>query len=228
MNDKNANLILGVLALGLSALCWSCQSNEQAPINQELMQDAKLQNIPADEKAVATIGGGCFWCTEAVYQMIDGVHAVYSGYSGGKAENADYKAVASGQTQHAEVIQVYFNPKKISYAEILEIFWTAHDPTTLNRQGNDVGPQYRSVIYYHDEEQKMVAEQSIKEVATAIWNDPIVTELSPFSGFWIAEEYHQDYYNLVGDRNPYCTYVITPKVSKVRKKFTDKLKKTAQ
>ena len=191
------------------------------------MLDAKLKDIPADEVAVATLGGGCFWCTEAVYQMIEGVHAVYSGYSGGKAENADYKAVASGQTAHAEVIQVYFNPKVVSYAEILEIFWTAHDPTTLNRQGNDVGPQYRSVIYYSDEEQRTIADQSIKEVATQIWDRPIVTELSPLNGFWVAEDYHQDYYSLVGDRNPYCTFVITPKVSKVRKKFSDKLKKAA-
>lgn len=182
-------------------------------------------NIPADQLELATLGGGCFWCTEAVYQNVEGVYAVESGYSGGTKENADYKKVSTGQTKHAEVIQVKFNPQVVSFEEVLEIFWSTHDPTTLNRQGNDVGPQYRSVIFYHDDRQKAIAEQSKKEVATKVWNDPIVTEIAPFEAFYVAEEYHQDYYKNVGDRNPYCTYIITPKVNKLKKLFSDKLKK---
>ena len=176
----------------------------------------------------ATLGGGCFWCVEAVYQEVEGIVSVVSGYSGGTAETADYKMVCSGTTKHAEVTQLSFDPEKISFEEILEIFWSTHDPTTLNRQGNDVGPQYRSVIFYHNEHQKAVAEQSKAEVATQIWDDPIVTEISPFDKFYEAEAYHQDYYKTVGNRNPYCTFIISPKVNKFRKKFKDKLKKEKQ
>mgnify|MGYP000013170021 CR=1 FL=1 len=174
---------------------------------------------------LATLGGGCFWCVEAVYQNIEGVLKVESGYSGGTKETADYKKVSSGSTNHVEVIQVTFNPNVISYTEILELFWSAHDPTTPNRQGNDVGPQYRSAIFYHGDEQKRIAEQSKKETATQVWNKPIVTEIVPFEAFYVAEDYHQDYYNSVGDRNPYCTFVITPKVQKIKKMFSSKLKK---
>ena len=173
---------------------------------------------------IATLGGGCFWCTEAVFQLVTGVHNVSSGYSGGRVETANYKMVCSGTTRHAEVIQIAFNPQLITFEEILEIFWTTHDPTTLNRQGNDAGPQYRSVIFYHNEEQRLIAERSIQEVASKLWDDPIVTELSPFEEFFVAEEYHQDYYQNVGNRNPYCTFVITPKVQKLRKSFKNKLK----
>jgi methionine-S-sulfoxide reductase len=176
---------------------------------------------------VVTLGGGCFWCLEAVYQEVEGVEKVVSGYAGGDASTANYKAVCSGETRHAEVVQVTFDPSVISFAEILEIFWTIHDPTTLNRQGHDRGPQYRSAIFYQDEEQKEVAEKSIREVASRIYDDPVVTELSPLDGFWEAEAYHQNYYRNVGNRNPYCTVVISPKVQKLRKKFTDKLKKGA-
>lgn len=172
----------------------------------------------------ATLGGGCFWCIEAVYQDLKGVQSAVSGYAGGKAANAEYKKVASGSTDHAEVVQITYDPEVISYEEILEIFWAGHDPTTLNRQGNDVGPQYRSVIFYHNEEQKQKAEESIDKVASLIYDDPIVTELSPLEGFYPAEDYHQNYYNNVGRRNPYCTYVITPKVRKIREKFASKLK----
>ncbi len=171
----------------------------------------------------ATLGGGCFWCTEAVYLETRGVVSVASGYSGGKAETANYEAVCSGTTQHAEVIQIQFDPSVISFADILEIFWHTHDPTTLNRQGNDVGPQYRSVIFYHDENQREVAERSKMEAA-GLWSDPIVTEISPFETFYPAEQYHQDYYKKVGDRNPYCTYIISPKMEKFRKQFPEKLK----
>lgn len=173
---------------------------------------------------LATLGGGCFWCTEAVFQEVEGVHSVTSGYSGGSAETADYKTVCSGTTRHAEVVQVEFDPQVISYADILEIFWATHDPTTPNRQGNDVGPQYRSVIFYHDEEQKKTAERSKAEAAPQLWGRPIVTEISPFEALFPAEEYHQNYFKNVGNRNPYCTFVITPKVQKFRKNFKDKLK----
>ena len=172
----------------------------------------------------ATIGGGCFWCTEAIFQQVQGVVNVKSGYSGGKAETADYDSVCSGMTKHAEVIQVEFDADQISYEEILEIFFTTHDPTTLNRQGNDRGPQYRSVVFYHNEAQRLAAEEAKNGVAPKIWDDPIVTEISPLDGFWEAEQYHDNYYNKVGNRNPYCTFVITPKVSKFRKKFAHKLK----
>lgn len=177
---------------------------------------------------IATLGGGCFWCVEAVYQEVEGIESVVSGYSGGTAETADYKMVCSGTTKHAEVIQLSFDPEKISFEEILEIFWSTHDPTTLNRQGNDVGPQYRSVIFYHDEQQKAAAEKSKAEVATQIWDNPIVTEISAFDKFYEAEAYHQDYYKTVGNRNPYCTFIISPKVNKFRQKFKDKLKKEKQ
>ena len=186
-----------------------------------------MNNKPNNLTQMATLGGGCFWCTEAVFQEVQGVISVTSGYSGGTPETADYKLVCSGTTRHAEVVQVEFDPAVISYEDILEIFWATHDPTTLNRQGNDVGPQYRSVIFYHSEEQKAAAERSKTTVAPKIWDRPIVTEISPFEEFFTAEEYHQEYYLNVGNRNPYCTFVITPKVQKFRKNFKDKLKTQA-
>lgn len=189
----------------------------------------KSKTMSAQEKSAegfetATLGGGCFWCVEAVYQDLKGVHTVLSGYSGGSEETANYKAVSSGRTEHAEVIQIQFDPTIISYEDILEVFWNTHDPTTLNRQGNDVGPQYRSVIFYHSDAQKKIALESKKTRATALWDKPIVTAIAPFEAFYEAEDYHQNYYKTVGDRNPYCTYVITPKVEKMRKVFKDKLK----
>ena len=188
----------------------------------------KNQTIPSETPSnnlgTATLGGGCFWCVEAVFQEVQGVKSVTSGYAGGAKETADYKRVASGSTDHAEVVQIEYDPEIISYGEILEIFWTTHDPTTLNRQGNDVGPQYRSVIFYHHEEQKKIAAKSKTEVAARLWKDPIVTEISPLDEFYPAEDYHQNYYAKVGSRNPYCTFVITPKVNKLRKKFAHKLK----
>ena len=175
--------------------------------------------------ARATLGGGCFWCVEAIFEQLEGVEAVMSGYSGGTKETADYKTVCSGETKHAEVVQVSFDPTVVSYREILEIFFTTHDPTTLNRQGNDVGPQYRSVVFYHDEEQATIAEQVKAEFAPQVWDDPVVTEIAPFEEFFPAEEYHHGYYQKVGERNPYCTFVITPKVSKFRKLYANRLKK---
>ncbi|MGD2041716.1 MAG: peptide-methionine (S)-S-oxide reductase MsrA [Anaerolineae bacterium] len=172
----------------------------------------------------ATLGGGCFWCLEAVYEQLQGVEAVVSGYSGGTVENPSYRQVTTGTTGHAEVVQLTFDPKVTTFRDILEVFFTIHDPTTLNRQGADVGPQYRSAIFYHSEEQKAVAEDVIREMeAEGIWDDPIVTEVTPFSAFYKAEDYHQEYYR----RNrgqPYCQVVIAPKVAKFRQKYLAKLK----
>jgi len=213
--------------IGFAGLCLLACSSSTTPLSEKAKftrMSPSLDSIPADQLETATLGGGCFWCVEAVLQPLEGVYSVVSGYSGGKAEEADYETISTGLTRHAEVVQVNFNPKVISFEEILEVFWSTHDPTTLNRQGNDVGPQYRSVIFYHNEDQRKVAEQSRQEVATQIWDDPIVTEVSPLTGFWEAEEYHQNYYENVGDRNPYCTYIITPKVNKLQKLFKEKLK----
>ncbi len=203
-------------------LTFSCTAQSDKPMksNPDMPKDA----LPKEGIETATLGGGCFWCVEAVYQDLNGVLSVVSGYSGGTAETANYKAVGSGRTDHAEVVQIMFDPKVVRFEEILEVFWTVHDPTTLNRQGNDVGPQYRSVVFYHNDEQKRIAQHSKKEVAPQLWDKPIVTEIAAFKAFYEAEDYHQNYYNLVGDRNPYCTFVITPKVEKFRKVFKDKLK----
>jgi methionine-S-sulfoxide reductase len=190
-----------------------------------LLKTDQMDTTP-NRLELATLGGGCFWCVEAVLQRLNGVSDIVSGYAGGTAETANYEAVCSGTTKHVEVVQVTFDPTVISYAEILEVFWSSHDPTTLNRQGNDVGPQYRSAIFYHSEEQKTTAEESIQTVAPKLWSSPIVTELSPLDIFYPAEAYHHDYYNKVGNRNPYCTFVITPKVKKLQKQFADRLKES--
>ena len=172
----------------------------------------------------ATLGGGCFWCTEAVFLEIEGVVSVVSGYSGGYVENPSYQQVSTGRSGHAEVIQVTFDPEVISYREILEIFFTMHDPTSLNRQGADVGTQYRSVIFYHSEEQRRVAEEFIKEMnETNIFNLPIVTQLEPFEKFYEAEDYHKNYYNRNKNQG-YSRYVIEPKLKKVEKEFKERIK----
>ena len=176
---------------------------------------------------IATLGGGCFWCVEAVYDKLQGVESAVSGYMGGTAEDANYEAVCSKATDHVEVVQVTFDPAVVSYADILRIFFTVHDPTTPNRQGNDVGPQYRSVVFYHNEEQRLTAKQVIAEDAAPLYDDPVVTALEAADTFYRAEEYHQGYYDRIGSRNSYCTFVITPKVSKFRKRFADRLKPEA-
>lgn len=174
---------------------------------------------------VATFGGGCFWCTEAVFLEVKGVKKVVSGYTGGNAPGKPtYREVCSGLTGHAEVIQIDFEPLEITYKDLLYIFMTTHDPTTLNRQGADVGTQYRSVIYYHDEEQRRIAEEVIQEMAS-VYSEPIVTELSPIGIFYEAEEYHQDYYKN-NKQQGYCNFVITPKLTKFRKQHADKLKQS--
>lgn len=173
----------------------------------------------------ATFGAGCFWCVEAQFQMLNGVISVTSGYSGGKIKNPSYKEVCSGTTGHAEVCQIIYNPAIISYEDLLEAFWQTHDPTQLNKQGNDIGTQYRSVIFYHDHHQKELAEQYKKKLnENKVWEKPVVTEISPYTNFYKAENYHQDYYNQNGEA-PYCQYVIQPKVEKFKKVFHNKLKK---
>jgi peptide-methionine (S)-S-oxide reductase len=170
----------------------------------------------------ATLGGGCFWCLEAVYQEVDGVSKIVSGYAGGHVPNPSYEAVCTGTTGHAEVVQLEFDPAKVSYKELLEVFFAIHDPTTLNRQGNDSGPQYRSAIFWHDEKQKDTARQVIAAfTADKAFGDPIVTEVTQLDRFWPAETYHQDYYRR-NTAQPYCTFVISPKLAKFRKKFAKK------
>jgi len=174
---------------------------------------------------VATLAGGCFWCIEAVFREIDGVENVVSGYTGGTTVNPTYEQVCTGKTGHAEAIQMSFNPSKISYREILEIFFSVHDPTTLNRQGADVGTQYRSAVFYHNQQQKTVAEELIGELNKAhLWKESIVTQIVPLGTFYPAEDYHQEYFS----RHPeqaYCQMVISPKVSKLRKRWAKRLKK---
>ena len=172
----------------------------------------------------ATLAGGCFWCLEAVYDQLRGVEKVESGYAGGRRPNPTYEQVCTGTTGHAEVVQITYDPQQITYQDLLDIFFTIHDPTTLNRQGNDVGTQYRSAIFYHNDEQKKAAEETISELnEKKTWDAPIVTEVKPLDVFFPAEDYHRDYF----ERNPnqgYCSIVIAPKVAKARKQFLDKLK----
>jgi peptide-methionine (S)-S-oxide reductase len=175
-------------------------------------------------KEQATLAGGCFWCLEAVYDQMEGVEAVESGYTGGHVPDPTYDAVCSERTGHAEAVRVTFDPKVTSYREVLEVFFGIHDPTTLNRQGADIGTQYRSAIFYHTPDQKASAEQVIQEITAAgIWEKPIVTEVTPFSAFYKAEAYHQEFFQR-NPEQPYCQFVIVPKVASFRKKFLAKLK----
>ena len=172
----------------------------------------------------ATFGSGCFWCTEAIFELVEGVVDVQSGYSAGDTENPTYKEVTSGTTNHAEVVSITYDPSKVSYLELLEIFWRTHDPTTLNRQGADVGTQYRSIILYHDDEQRDLATRTLEELdKSGSWKSPIVTKVEKFNKFYLAEDYHQDYYAL-NPNNSYCSYVISPKIDKFKKVFSDILK----
>jgi peptide-methionine (S)-S-oxide reductase len=174
----------------------------------------------------ATLAGGCFWCLEAVYDQLTGVHSVESGYMGGKTVNPTYEEVCSGRSGHAEVVQIQFDPAEVTFRELLEVFFTIHDPTTLNRQGNDVGTQYRSAIFYHSPEQKRDAEEVVANLTKGkLWRDPIVTEIVPAAPFTKAEEEHQEYYERVGAANPYCSFVVEPKVAKFRKAFMNRLKR---
>jgi peptide-methionine (S)-S-oxide reductase len=216
MVGKLVKLIIPVLLLPILAGCTNNNASKQTmtiePGNPAILD-------------TATFGAGCFWCTEAVYQQLDGVISVTPGYAGGKNKNPTYREVCSGLTGHAEVAQIVYDTTKISFSELLEVFWTAHDPTTLNRQGGDQGTQYRSVIFYHNEVQKALAESYKKKLNEEhAYPNPVITEISPSPVFYKAEDYHLDYYDKNGDA-PYCQRVITPKVDKVRKVFKDKLKK---
>lgn len=175
-------------------------------------------------REVATVGGGCFWCTESVFELVRGVDTVVSGYAGGHVVNPSYEQVCGKQTGHAEVVQITFDPAELSYADLLRIFFATHDPTTRNRQGNDTGPQYRSAIFTHSDEQKRVAESVLAELTVAgTFPAPIVTEVAPFTNFYPAEDYHQGYFR-DNPHQPYCSFVIDPKVTKFRKQFADRLK----
>jgi peptide-methionine (S)-S-oxide reductase len=213
---------LSMLAFILLIAGSSCgQKSKQATSTTTMANESAREGL-----AIATFGSGCFWCTEAVFQNVEGVEKVESGYSGGKVKNPTYKEVCSGLTGHAEVIQVHYDTTKVSFEELLEIFWKTHDPTTLNRQGADEGTQYRSVVFYHNEEQKKLAEKYKAELdKSGAFDNPIVTEISPYTEFYKAEDYHQNYYNLNGNA-PYCSYVIQPKLEKFRKVFKHKLKKS--
>ena len=190
------------------------------------MSEAPQTGVDASaRREVATMAGGCFWCLEAVFDEVQGVEHVESGYAGGTVANPTYRQVCGGATGHAEVVRITFDPAIVSFRNLLNIFFTIHDPTTLNRQGNDIGSQYRSAIFYHSPEQKATAEQVIKEINEAkIWPAPIVTEVTPFQGFYMAEDYHQEYFANNGGQ-PYCQFVVAPKVAKFRARYTEKLKK---
>ncbi len=184
----------------------------------------KSMSTESTQLEKATFGAGCFWCTEAVFQRLEGVHSVVSGYAGGSIKNPTYREICTGRTGHAEVAQITFDPSIISYEELLYVLWRTHNPTTLNQQGADKGTQYRSVIFYHSEAQKQAAEKSKAETdASGLWQDPIVTEISEMPVFYEAEDYHQNYYNQ-NKRQGYCVYVIDPKIEKLNKEFKEKLK----
>ncbi len=195
----------------------SKESNKTNRIGEKMLFDST-------KYSVATFGAGCFWCVEAVFERLKGVEKVISGYSGGTVPNPTYKQVCEGNTGHAEVCRIYYDPNVVSYDELLEVFWKTHDPTTLNRQGNDVGTQYRSAIFYHDQKQKELAEFYKKKLdEEKVFKDPVVTEIVPEVEFYVAEDYHQNYYDENG-MQPYCAFVIKPKVDKFQKVFKDKLK----
>jgi peptide-methionine (S)-S-oxide reductase len=193
----------------------------------QVIRFGKGEFIMSNNLQTATLAGGCFWCLEAVFDEIKGVHSVESGYAGGHVPNPTYRQVCNGDTGHAEVVQIRFDPNIVSYRDLLNVFFAIHDPTTLNRQGADVGTQYRSAIFYHDEEQKRTAEELIRELGTQkIWDDPIVTEVTQFDQFYMAENYHQEYFAR-NPYQPYCMAVVAPKVAKFRKHFLGMLKKEA-
>jgi len=189
-----------------------------------LILSVMTQLTSSGQTETATFGGGCFWCTEAIFKSLKGVETVESGYSGGKLKNPTYKEICTGETGHAEVIQIIYDPKVISFRELLEVFWETHDPTTLNRQGADVGTQYRSVVFYHSPQQKEIAEKYKAELNKEnVFNKPVVTEITALEKFWPAEKYHQDYYENNSTQG-YCQFVIVPKLQKLKKIFKDKLK----
>lgn len=222
--EKQKEKMKKIIAV-LTLITISCQSKGKE--NEQLISENKEPVKMEVEKGleVATFGGGCFWCTEAIFLELEGVKKVESGYIGGKTANPTYEEVSTGNTGHAEATQITFDPTKVSFGELLEIFFATHDPTTLNRQGADVGTQYRSEVFYHNDEQKKITEEYIKVLNTEnTYGKPVVTRVSAASKFYVAEDYHQNYYARNKEKS-YCSYVITPKVDKVRKQYSDKLKK---
>ncbi len=198
--------------------CYSSQNQSTTTLDMQT-------NLDTTQLDTLTLGAGCFWCVEAVFQRVEGIEKVVSGYMGGSLKNPTYREICTGRTGHAEVVQLFYNPTKISVAEILAIFFGTHDPTTLNRQGADVGTQYRSAIFYHSQAQAQTATQIVAELEKEkIFPDPIVTEITPAAAFYKAEDYHQNYYN-ENQSQPYCNFVITPKIEKLKKYFAEKLKK---
>lgn len=213
------NISILFLALGFTT---ACQSENTTSEKMNMDQEMNDENNQLD---TATFGAGCFWCVEAVFERLEGVISVESGYSGGTIKNPAYREVTTGRTGHAEVARIVYDPSVISFDELLEVFWQTHDPTTLNRQGADVGTQYRSAVFYHSEEQREKAEYYKRELnESGAFDKPIVTEISPLINYYPAEDYHQDYFNN-NAAAPYCQYVIVPKIEKLQKVFADKLKK---
>ena len=209
------------IAVTLFTAIFFSNACSQKPTSTQKIMETTPNSSQLD---TATFGAGCFWCVEAVFQRLDGVIKVNSGYAGGKIKNPTYREVCSGLTGHAEVCQIIFDSSKLSYTELLEVFWKTHDPTTLNRQGADAGTQYRSVIFYHNNNQKELAEKYKLELdKSGAFSNPIVTEISPATDFYIAEDYHQNYFNLNGNE-PYCQFVIQPKIDKFEKVFKSKIK----
>ena len=221
---KAVTLVAALFFVVSCAQTPSVEKNTMSTTTSSTQAALKPQH-PSSSIDTATFGAGCFWCVEAVFQRLEGVISVKSGYAGGKIKNPTYKEVCSGLTGHAEVCQITYDTTKVSFDELLEVFWKTHDPTTLNRQGNDFGTQYRSAIFYHNEEQHQKAERYKKELnASGAFTGPIVTEIAPFSNYYPAEDYHQNYYNQNGQEG-YCKFVIQPKVEKFEKVFKDKVKK---
>jgi peptide-methionine (S)-S-oxide reductase len=216
--------LVAVAVLAFVAFFLLFNRDNPMPENFPVLGPAERGSVAPEGMELATFGSGCFWCTEAVFQQLKGVTKVESGYSGGWVKNPTYRQVCDGDTGHAEVVQITFDPKVISYPELLEVFWRSHDPTTPNRQGNDTGPQYRSIILHHSDEQKQLAERYKQKLdAAGIFGKPVVTEIEPFAVFYVAEPNHQNYY-ANNSRSGYCRVVIAPKVEKIRKVFQEKLK----
>jgi peptide-methionine (S)-S-oxide reductase len=219
------SILIITTVLLIAGLSYACSSKKTNIMNQSKINEAKKQ-IDMTGKDTASFAAGCFWCVEAVFQRLEGVDTVISGFTGGTVKNPAYREVCNGTTGHAEVCQIIFDPAKISYLELLQVFFKVHDPTQLNRQGNDTGTQYRSAIFYHNNEQKKLAEEVKAELdKSGAWDAPIVTEISKFTVFYPADDYHHNYFNQNGSQS-YCQYVIQPKVEKFEKVFKDKIKKS--
>ena len=228
MKRRNRNLwiLAGAAAFAMvaSGIYMSAGAQRRSSARSQPQTRNNKSMSDASKTAKATFGNGCFWCTEAVFERLEGVKSVVSGYSGGSVPNPTYKQVCTGRTGHAEVVQIEYDPDVIEFKELLEVFWKTHDPTTPNRQGNDIGPQYRSVIFYHDEEQRQLAEFYKKKLNTQrAFRAPVITEISPLTIFFPAEKYHQEYF-AINPRQPYCQMIIRPKVEKFEKAFKEKLK----